>query len=590
MESIECKIGTCTIILNDKQLVIIIPREYWSKRQWKWLVDIMAQIIATGLTWVMEPATIEQLSNPDKPMPRWKRMYIDGSSYLLFVLMVPADHPLRKLYAAYKWHKIDEKSASEYKNEKKGAPAYPPQVLFRILVLMFQSGTPFESQTLQRLQTDVAWRWFVGMSLLHPVPNAGTLSRFRSRLGVKLFEEILIDLIQICEAAGLVGHIESFYDMTGVEASATQVTPYQRAVILAKAISVYLNEEQGGVGVISKEQIAAIVLEVLQEKHPSLKNVKPEQIVRSQDKLDQELDQPDKGKAKWWQRVCQGVDDLCSRLAGHFRMARKPASLVEHVRDVARELISSLPQAFGNPDATIGHTRTDGTICGYKSGFLVDVKCWIITAVIFIAVNKPEAPTVVEALDKHYAIFGQYPENLGLDSAFDRDEVHSYTEPRGIYSATTVRARPGPKGIFHSNDFIWDENGELRCPSGELMEQVAGPYKDGTDRYRSTGECSQCSSFEQCLTVKQRQKKENPHRELKTNTAAHQRAQRNRERSRSSEGRAIRKRRFASEALFGHLNTFHNGDKAPYRDGKMDHIAQLMVAFVSNLEKLVAHA
>ena len=132
-------------------------------------------------------------------------MYIDGLSYLLFVLMVPGDHPLRELYEAYEWHKIDEKSASEYKNGKKGAPAYPPQVIFRILVLMFQSGTPFESQTLQRLQTDVAWRWFVGLSLLHPVPNAGTLSYFRLRLGAKLFEEILIDLIRVCEEAGLVG-------------------------------------------------------------------------------------------------------------------------------------------------------------------------------------------------------------------------------------------------------------------------------------------------------------------------------------------------------------------------------------------------
>ena len=45
--------------------------------------------------------------------------------------------------------------------------------------------------------------------------------------------------------------------------------------------------------------------------------------------------------------------------------------------------------------------------------------------------------------------------------------------------------------------------------------------------------------------------------------------------------------RFSKREL---LNTFHNGDKAPYRDGEMDHIAQLMIAFVSNLEKLVAHA
>jgi hypothetical protein len=91
------------------------------------------------------------------------------------------------------------------------------------------------------------------------------------------------------------------------------------------------------------------------------------------------------------------------------------------------------------------------------------------------------------------------------------------------------------------------------------------------------------------LTTKQ-QHQADPKRELRTQPAAHQRAQRNRERSHSPEGRALRRRRFAAEGLFGHVNTYHNGDKAPYRDSEMDTIAQLMVAFVSNLEKLATHA
>ena len=218
----------------------------------------------------------------------------------------------------------------------------------------------------------------------------------------------------------------------------------------------------------------------------------------------------------------------------------------------------------------------------------MDARRWIITAVTFVAINKPEAPTVIEALDKHHAVFECYPDKLGLDSAFDRDEVHFYTEQHGIYSGVTVRSRPGPAGVYHSDAFIWDQEGQLRCPGGEVMEHVAGPYKDGKDRYRAAGDCSHCLHFKQCLTEKQRQKAE-PHRSLVTCTAAHQRAQRNRERSHSPQGRALRKRRFASEGVFGHVNHYHNGDKAPYRSGTMDHIAQLMVAFVSNLEKLVAY-
>lgn len=127
------------------------------------------------------------------------------------------------------------------------------------------------------------------------------------------------------------------------------------------------------------------------------------------------------------------------------------------------------------------------------------------------------------------------------------------------------------------------------CPNEEVMEPIGGPYKDGTIRYRSTGQCSQCPLLEQCLTEKQRQKGI-PCRELRTNPTVHQRAQRHRERSRSDEGKELRRSRFASEGVFGHVNRFHNGDKAPYRNAKMDYIAQIMVVFVYNLEKLSTYS
>jgi transposase len=477
-----------------------------------------------------------------------------------------------------------------YKNQERGAPAYPPQVLFRVLVLMFISGTPFESATLQRLQTDVAWRWFVGLSVLWPIPDAGTLCRFRQRLGVERFEAILVTLLEACDQAGLIGHLEHYFDCTGVEASARQVTPYERAVILAKAMSAYLNEASGGESSVSQEQIAAIVLEVLGEKHPSLKEVKPVQIVSSQAHLEEELERTVKAEPQWWQRLRQELTRLKQQVSG------SPQAHLEHLREVARQpgrccaLVPSLPQAFGNPDAAVGHTRTDGTLCGYRSGFLVDAKRRIIVAVIVVALNCVEAPLVIQALDKQYAIFRRYPRRLGLDSAFDRDEVHIYLEAHDIYGGITVRSRPGAAGVFHTDAFVWNEAGQLLCPQGEVMEFVKGPDAKGLDLYRATGKCAQCPSLNQCLTAKQQQKTEPPQRELRINPAVHQRAQRNRERSRSPEGRALRRRRFATEGLFGHVNTYHNGDKSPYRSGAMDHIAQLMVAFVSNLETLAAYA
>ncbi|MCP4702775.1 MAG: hypothetical protein GY862_38840, partial [Gammaproteobacteria bacterium] len=218
------------------------------------------------------------------------------------------------------------------------------------------------------------------------------------------------------------------------------------------------------------------------------------QIVSSQDSLDEELAEGGGKIPGWLLPTLEKLSTLKQCAAG------TTGAIIEQMRQAGRALVLVLPQAFGNPDARVGHTRTDGTICGYRSGFLVDAKHFIITDVVFIALGKPEAPTVVTALEKHYAIFGKHPKQLGLDSAFDRDEVHLYTEKHSIYSGVTVRSRPGAAGVYHADAFIWNDTGQLLCPAGAEMVQAGGPYKDGTDRYRAAGECSQCPDVNQCMT------------------------------------------------------------------------------------------
>ena len=355
-------------------------------------------------------------------------------------------------------------------------------------------------------------------------------------------------------------------------------------MILAKALSAYLDEETGGAPAVSPAQIAAIVLEVLGAKHPSLQEVQPAQLVASQAHLEAEWARTVKSPPQWWQRLRQELTRLKTQVLG------APQAHLEHLREVARQLVPSLPQAFGNPDAAVGHTRTDGTLCGYRSGLLVDAKRRMIVAVIVVALSSVEAPLVIQALDKQYAIFGRYPKRLGLDSAFDRDAVHAYLETHDIAGGITVRSRPGAAGVFHADAFVWNSQEQLVCPNGAQMAQVKEPDAKGVAVYRACGACAQCPLLKQCLTAKQQQKSAAPQRELQINPAAHQRAQRSRERSRSPEGRALRRRRFGSEGLFGHLNTYHNGDKAPYRSGAMDTLAQVLVAFVANLETLAAAA
>lgn len=71
--------------------------------------------------------------------------------------------------------------------------------------------------------------------------------------------------------------------------------------------------------------MAAIVLEVLGEKHPSLQKVKPAQLVSSPANLEAEWAHTVKGEPQWWQGLRQERTRLPQAVTGnpqaHLRAA-----------------------------------------------------------------------------------------------------------------------------------------------------------------------------------------------------------------------------------------------------------------------------
>ena len=171
METMTAQIGGTVIRLTQMQgLSISLPRSHWSAR----LVGVAGR--GAGKRRGM-PHEVSGVGMADRDAPRWKGLVIDGQqlpavSSCSSRLGIPCVSYMRHLTGLT----IDVECADRiYKNQVRGAPAYAPQVLFRILVLMFVSGTPFESTTLQRLQTDVASALVCGLEY------RGTRFRMRAR-------------------------------------------------------------------------------------------------------------------------------------------------------------------------------------------------------------------------------------------------------------------------------------------------------------------------------------------------------------------------------------------------------------------------
>ena len=608
------ELGKSWLELDTEGLTVHIARQHFTPGQWLRLCEQIAQG-AANLVWLRLPfqaAQVQDEEHLEAGAPRWKHITLDVFSFLVYLLVIPAGHKLVQLIQAIDWSEIDRRCAGAYKNAKHGARAYAPQVLFRLLLLLFLYNLAFESELVQQAQTQIVWRWFCGLGLLIPMPTAGTLCRFRDRLGVKRFGEILTWLLQQCEAAELVGHLEAYFDFTAVEASATPLTPYQRTVVMAKALSATLaGVDEGSVDAkapltpILRQLVMEVAQEVMAEQHPSVEKLQPKPLLRSQERLDERMAQQPQGPC-WWARLCQAIGSLmgdegedsaqvqaalqqsCRRQQVDALPAEAPeqesalTTLRIHLRQIALQLVDYIPHAWGDLDARVGRASRGEQVCGYLRGFLVDSKRNVITAVVSVAANVAQAPQVKVALAKCKEALGRLPSRLGLDSAFDQDEVYRDLKKLGVEATISSRNHRAPKGRLGPEHFPVDERGNVCCPAKKPMKVEYGPYADGTTVYGGTA-CTGCPCFAECVPEGKER------RQLRVNPDKHQRWLTNREHSQSEEGRKTLGQRFAREGVFGHTNTYHNGDRAPYRSDEMNTIAAYTSAFASNLEKLALH-
>ena len=142
--------------------------------------------------------------------------------------LVPVGHFLRKLEAVLDLSFVYEETAGLY-SRKYGRPPIDPVVLVKYLLVGYLYGIPSERQIEQRIQTDVALRWYLGIDLLERVPDHSTISQLRRRKpafrkGVRrLFERV----VNQCIEEGLVSGRLVLTDSTHVKANASRASEEQ---------------------------------------------------------------------------------------------------------------------------------------------------------------------------------------------------------------------------------------------------------------------------------------------------------------------------------------------------------------------------
>lgn len=137
--------------------------------------------------------------------------------------LVPKDHLVRKIDQAMDFSFIYEQVEDLY-SEDNGRPSVDPVVLIKMALIQCLFGIRSMRQTIKEIETNVAYRWFIGYDFTQPIPHFSTLGKnyVRRFKDTNLFEAIFMRILEEAVKHGFVQQDVLFVDATHVKANANK--------------------------------------------------------------------------------------------------------------------------------------------------------------------------------------------------------------------------------------------------------------------------------------------------------------------------------------------------------------------------------
>ncbi len=124
-----------------------------------------------------------------------------GSFALEPIIERHQDHLLVRIKKAVSFKGINEIVKDCYSTE--GRRAYQPEMMFKILIIQFLYNLS-DREVVEKIDTDLVFRYFVGFSLSDDLPHFTKLGTFKDRLGRRRFEHLFNLLVSAGRKSGLV--------------------------------------------------------------------------------------------------------------------------------------------------------------------------------------------------------------------------------------------------------------------------------------------------------------------------------------------------------------------------------------------------
>jgi IS5 family transposase len=218
-------------------------------------------------------------------------------------------------------------------------------VFFKLQLVMFFEGIRSERQLMRHAADRLSIRWYLGYDLGEPLPDHSSLTRIRERYGIDVFRRFFEQIVEQCQAAGLVWGKELYFDGTKVAANAGKDSLKPRFYVDAHLDSLFGETSQ------RTEQESPTEEKVGSAAHEQEERSAPAQLPTSLSPEEQEhLAQENTQRHDWLEKL--GAQD-------------------RSVTGRCYQRVADLQVSTTDPDATLMLTK-NGADLGYHTHYVVD--------------------------------------------------------------------------------------------------------------------------------------------------------------------------------------------------------------------------
>ena len=365
--------------------------------------------------------------------------------------MVPQNHMLRLIDKAIDWTFIYDLVEDKYCLDN-GRPSMDPVMLIKIPMIQYLYGIKSMRQTMKEIEVNVAYRWFLGLDMLDPVPHFSTFGKNYTRRfkDTDLFEQIFSKILEDCMKYKLVDTEQIFVDATHVKACANSKKMRKR---IAREQTLWYEKELNKE--IKKDRIA-------HDKKPLKDKKPPKPPLSGNGDADHPQDKEDVSEDVKTQK-CSITDPE----SGWFRKGEH-----KHVFAYAIE-----------------------TAC--------DKHGWILGYSVHPG-NEHDSRTFKSLYDK---LKGYQPEMIVADAGYKTPAIAHLLLEDEIKPLFPYKRPMTKEGFFKKYEYAYDEYYDCYiCPNNKILK-YSTTNRDGYREYKSNpSDCKSCEHLNICTNSKNKQK------------------------------------------------------------------------------------